>query len=468
MERCSRSAWHRGIYLAAAIVGLGATLCIASGTARAQAPTPTPISCVGDCNGDHMVTVDEIITMVNIALGLAPITDCPAADVNGDGMVTVDELQTAIVNALNGCPAAGGVCGDGHVDMGEDCDPGGTCIGGTNAGTACTAESQCMGNGVCVGGAKTLVGCTANSDCPGGSCVHCKTFGGSGCAANCTSETTVPYNFVPGVAQGLGIMPGTSGAVVNGEILTIPLPLTGNLGLVIGKQLNGQIPGVIKLAGVNIPKIPVQTIACACIHPVEYKTCSGTLLDADGVTITPSCTDGFATPPVTCPAERPCTSVFGAGNTASGTIGCTSLTPVNLDWSQDCNGTPGGMPGSPVIALSGTGPAGSAIVYQALAIGTVVGACDMFPTFCTDADPPAMRGTPLPLINTTGAATGTVKNANDFPGFDIGPFSNTGTAFSCTALASGSTSGANLVSTFTACDQATVQDIVVVNQFVGQ
>src|SRR5262249_28864408 len=139
------------------------------------------------------------------------------------------------------------------------------------------------------------------------------------------------------------------GAVVNGEILTIPLPLTGNLGLVIGKQLNGQIPGVIKLAGVNIPKIPVQTIACACIHPVEYKTCSGTLLDADGVTITPSCTDGFATPPVTCPTDRPCTSVFGAGNTASGTIGCTSLTPVNLDWSQDCNGTPGGMPGSPVI-----------------------------------------------------------------------------------------------------------------------
>src|SRR5262249_37810394 len=159
------------------------------------------------------------------------------------------------------------------------------------------------------------VGCTANSDCPGGSCVHCKTFGGSGCAANCTSETTVPYNFVPGVAQGLGIMPGTSGAVVNGEILTIPLPLPGNLALVIGKQLNGQIPGVIKLAGVNIPQIPVQTIACACIHPVEYKTCSGTLLDADGVTITPSCTDGFATPPVTCPVDRPCTSVFGAGNT---------------------------------------------------------------------------------------------------------------------------------------------------------
>src|SRR5262249_24351009 len=33
-------------------------------------------------------------------------------------------------------------CGNGVVEPGEDCDNGGTCVGGTNAGTHCTAESQ--------------------------------------------------------------------------------------------------------------------------------------------------------------------------------------------------------------------------------------------------------------------------------------------------------------------------------------
>jgi hypothetical protein len=56
---------------------------------------------VGDCNGDASVTVDEILTGINIALGLRPLEDCPGFDENLDGQVTVDELITAIVNALN-------------------------------------------------------------------------------------------------------------------------------------------------------------------------------------------------------------------------------------------------------------------------------------------------------------------------------------------------------------------------------
>ncbi len=66
-------------------------------------PTGTPPSCVGDCSGDHAVTVDEIVTMVNIALGSADISACLAGDVNGDRKITVDEILTAVVNALNGC-----------------------------------------------------------------------------------------------------------------------------------------------------------------------------------------------------------------------------------------------------------------------------------------------------------------------------------------------------------------------------
>ncbi len=74
-------------------------------------PTPTPTKAptpvwVGDCSGDGKVTVDEIITMVNIALGNGDLSTCPVADANGDGQVTVDEILTAVNMALNGCGPA--------------------------------------------------------------------------------------------------------------------------------------------------------------------------------------------------------------------------------------------------------------------------------------------------------------------------------------------------------------------------
>lgn len=61
-------------------------------------------SCVGDCDSSGDVTVDEIITMVNIGLGSQAVSACLAGDSNGDGQVTVDEIVTAVNNALNGCP----------------------------------------------------------------------------------------------------------------------------------------------------------------------------------------------------------------------------------------------------------------------------------------------------------------------------------------------------------------------------
>jgi len=75
-------------------------------TATPTPPTPTPTptaACVGDCNGDQHVTVGEILTMVNMALGTADISGCKAGDANGDGQITVDEILTAVNKALNGC-----------------------------------------------------------------------------------------------------------------------------------------------------------------------------------------------------------------------------------------------------------------------------------------------------------------------------------------------------------------------------
>jgi hypothetical protein len=70
-------------------------------------PQSCPSPCAGDCNGNGTVTVDEILTMVNIALGNRPVSSCFAGDLNGDGQITVDEILVAVNNALNGCPVSG-------------------------------------------------------------------------------------------------------------------------------------------------------------------------------------------------------------------------------------------------------------------------------------------------------------------------------------------------------------------------
>jgi hypothetical protein len=76
-------------------------------TESVSIPTATPTmpasSCVGDCDGGGTVTVDEIVTMVNIALGTQPVSNCLAGDSDGSNTITVDEILTAIQNALNGC-----------------------------------------------------------------------------------------------------------------------------------------------------------------------------------------------------------------------------------------------------------------------------------------------------------------------------------------------------------------------------
>jgi hypothetical protein len=56
----------------------------------------------GDCNGDGVVTIDELILGVNISLDNLPITACPAFDTDGSGGVSIDELIQAVNAALRG------------------------------------------------------------------------------------------------------------------------------------------------------------------------------------------------------------------------------------------------------------------------------------------------------------------------------------------------------------------------------
>ncbi len=63
-------------------------------------------ACVGDCDGNGMVSITDLITGVSIALGSTPVGACRALDSNRDGMVEIAELVAAVNNALNGCPSA--------------------------------------------------------------------------------------------------------------------------------------------------------------------------------------------------------------------------------------------------------------------------------------------------------------------------------------------------------------------------
>jgi hypothetical protein len=54
-----------------------------------------------------VVTIDEVVRAVNIALDVLPVAACRAVDRNGSGQVTINEVIQAVANALDGCPVVG-------------------------------------------------------------------------------------------------------------------------------------------------------------------------------------------------------------------------------------------------------------------------------------------------------------------------------------------------------------------------
>ena len=64
-----------------------------------------PIACVGDCNATGVVSIDELVRGVAIALGSGSLDECPAFDCNDTGAVTIDCLLGAVNATLGGCPS---------------------------------------------------------------------------------------------------------------------------------------------------------------------------------------------------------------------------------------------------------------------------------------------------------------------------------------------------------------------------
>lgn len=77
-----------------------------SATATATTAPTEPPACEGDCASDGEVTVDDVVKLIQIALGNVALTACEPGDSNGDQQVTVEEIVRAVNNALAGCPAS--------------------------------------------------------------------------------------------------------------------------------------------------------------------------------------------------------------------------------------------------------------------------------------------------------------------------------------------------------------------------
>ena len=76
-----------------------------------------PGPCAGDCNGDGVVAINEIILGINALLsGSPPPPECQL-DTNGDDAVGVAELVTAIGHLLTACPLPTGALGTRHFSL---------------------------------------------------------------------------------------------------------------------------------------------------------------------------------------------------------------------------------------------------------------------------------------------------------------------------------------------------------------
>lgn len=103
---------------------------------------PRPASesaCVGDCDGSGGVAINELVSMVNIALGTADAATCTAGDADQNGVIVINEILAAVVRALNGCPIS--VEQQGCLDSGGTVTTASCCAGAPPFPDSCAIGS---------------------------------------------------------------------------------------------------------------------------------------------------------------------------------------------------------------------------------------------------------------------------------------------------------------------------------------
>ncbi len=133
-----------GCALRLALLGVLAWSAIA---ARPSSAVAQP--CAGDCDGGGSVSLDELITSVNIALGHDPLATCDILDANLDDAVSINELVSAVNFSLNGCPEPKP---NGLTCVREEECASSNCVGGYCCADPECPDGQFCGTGVCMGG----------------------------------------------------------------------------------------------------------------------------------------------------------------------------------------------------------------------------------------------------------------------------------------------------------------------------
>jgi hypothetical protein len=66
--------------------------------------TPAPSGCLGDCDGDGQVRIDELLRGVAIGLGAVAVETCALYACPAPGCVIIQVLISSVEHALRGCP----------------------------------------------------------------------------------------------------------------------------------------------------------------------------------------------------------------------------------------------------------------------------------------------------------------------------------------------------------------------------
>ncbi len=191
-----------------------------AGSARADVGAPAGLgaACTGDCGGDGMVSIADLIVGVNIALGSADTDTCAAFDADGDGSVVVSELVQAVNHALSGCPAAAGPC-EAAADAALL-----TCVDAVNAAQRrCYDDggAACAPNDAQIATALDTLASTIAAGCPDTASVRAAGYGAAATpeglarrlAAACQAEPAALAARTFGGPQGAALAAGTAAAV---------------------------------------------------------------------------------------------------------------------------------------------------------------------------------------------------------------------------------------------------------------
>jgi cysteine-rich repeat protein len=311
-------------------------------------------------------------------------------------LIFVGLMLSASLNTTFVRPALG-ICGDSVIDVGEDCDDG-------------------------------------------------NTYGGDGCAQNCTNETVRDFP----------LDPTRTGAITQFSDQLVQLNFGGSLKFVTGRPgEDGLIPVAVPSKDAKFGRIPVPGVACACVRSLEQAAsfgpgnagvglirCGSGELGVSSVTVSRDhnigvvgrCLggekDGQACAML---ADCPGGECFGAADCGQeeGTL-------------EPTNGTHPGVCNGPRIVgyTPGSGPRGSGGIFTNIGFDLLFDGgtcCDVGiddgcsdPTgekgedgiACSDDDPGATEGIDAPGF--TGPSSTAILDLNNMPGVNLGPGSMCG------------------------------------------